>query len=45
MTEVLRDELGPFTENAERVLNNRYLKRDERGVVCETPRQLIERVA
>ena len=45
MTEMLRDELGPFTENAERVLNNRYLKRDERGVVCETPRQLIERVA
>ena len=36
---------GPFTENALRVLENRYLKKDSTGVVDETPVQLFERVA
>jgi len=35
-----------LTENARKVLERRYLKKDaETGVVCETPRQLFWRVA
>ncbi|MFH0946085.1 MAG: adenosylcobalamin-dependent ribonucleoside-diphosphate reductase, partial [Planctomycetota bacterium] len=34
-----------FTKNALRVLENRYLKKDENGKVVETPRQMFERVA
>jgi len=36
---------GAFTENALRVLGNRYLKKDDHGQVVETPRGLFERVA
>ncbi len=36
---------GAFTENALRVLENRYLKKDATGVIDETPVQLFERVA
>jgi ribonucleoside-diphosphate reductase alpha chain len=36
---------GPFTENALRVLQNRYLKKNGKGVVDETPVQLFHRVA
>jgi len=36
---------GPFSDNAVRVLENRYLKKDDEGRVCETPAQLFERVA
>ena len=36
---------GPFTENALRVLQNRYLKKDDSGEVVEQPRELFERVA
>ncbi len=36
---------GSFTENALRVLENRYLKKDTGGTVDETPRQLFQRVA
>ncbi|HEX5012241.1 MAG TPA: adenosylcobalamin-dependent ribonucleoside-diphosphate reductase [Planctomycetota bacterium] len=36
---------GDFSENALRVLQNRYLKKDERGHLDETPVQLFQRVA
>ncbi|MHC5209766.1 MAG: adenosylcobalamin-dependent ribonucleoside-diphosphate reductase [Planctomycetota bacterium] len=36
---------GAFTENAQRVLHNRYLRKDENGEVDETPVQLFRRVA
>lgn len=36
---------GAFTENALRVLTNRYLKKDGEGVVVETPIELFQRVA
>ncbi len=36
---------GPFTENALRVLANRYLKKDGRGEIVEKPRELFRRVA
>jgi ribonucleoside-diphosphate reductase alpha chain len=39
------DEAGLFTENALRVLENRYLKKDPQGTIDETPRELFERVA
>lgn len=34
-----------LSENAKKVLEKRYLKRDIKGVVTETPRMLFERVA
>mgnify|MGYP006270511525 CR=1 FL=1 len=34
-----------FSENALRVLQHRYLRRDSTGSVCETPEQLLWRVA
>ena len=36
---------GEFAENALRVLQNRYLKKDDQGQICETPVQLFHRVA
>ncbi len=36
---------GDFAENALRVLQNRYLKKDDQGQICETPVQLFHRVA
>ncbi len=36
---------GDFSENALRVLQNRYLKKDEHGRLDETPVQLFRRVA
>ncbi|HTE04858.1 MAG TPA: adenosylcobalamin-dependent ribonucleoside-diphosphate reductase [Planctomycetota bacterium] len=36
---------GELAENALRVLQNRYLKKDDQGKVCETPIQLFQRVA
>lgn len=36
---------GLFTENALRVLQNRYLKKDGKGEVIETPIELFQRVA
>ena len=36
---------GAFTENALRVLQNRYLRKDGEGVVVETPIELFQRVA
>lgn len=38
-------ETGLLTKNAIRVLENRYLKKDEHGRIVETPRQMFERVA
>jgi ribonucleoside-diphosphate reductase alpha chain len=38
-------ENGGFSENALRVLGNRYLKKDDQGRVDETPVQLFRRVA
>lgn len=38
-------ETGLLTGNAIRVLENRYLKKDEKGRIVETPRQMFERVA
>ncbi|MHC4845600.1 MAG: adenosylcobalamin-dependent ribonucleoside-diphosphate reductase [Planctomycetota bacterium] len=44
--ETARDPVrGDFTDNALRVLENRYLKKDDQGVVCETPVELFHRVA
>ena len=34
-----------LTENARRVLNRRYLKKDSRGKIVETPEQMFKRVA
>ena len=34
-----------LTENARRVLEKRYLKKDDRGKVIETPKELLARVA
>lgn len=39
------DPNGAFTENALRVLTNRYLKKDGDGQVVETPVELFQRVA
>ena len=39
------DEIGELSANAQRVLHNRYLKKDDEGKVIETPRQMFERVA
>jgi len=36
---------GDFSENAVRVLQNRYLKKDDKGRLDETPVQLFHRVA
>jgi len=36
---------GEFTDNALRVLQNRYLRKDETGTVVETPVELFRRVA
>ena len=38
-------ETGLLTPNAIRVLENRYLKKDDQGRIVETPRQMFERVA
>lgn len=38
-------DVGLLTPNAVRVLENRYLKKDGKGVVIETPREMFERVA
>lgn len=35
----------PFTVNALRVLAGRYLQRDEKGEVCESPEDMYDRVA
>jgi hypothetical protein len=34
-----------LSENARRVLDARYLRRDAEGTICETPEQLFARVA
>ena len=39
------EDQGTLTENALRVLSNRYLKKDEHGEVVETPVELFRRVA
>ncbi|MDD5583995.1 MAG: vitamin B12-dependent ribonucleotide reductase [Candidatus Omnitrophica bacterium] len=39
------DEKLSFSSNALIVLKKRYLKKDEKGTVTETPKQLVERVA
>ncbi|MGQ0552128.1 MAG: adenosylcobalamin-dependent ribonucleoside-diphosphate reductase [Planctomycetota bacterium] len=36
---------GPFSENALRVLRNRYLKKNDQGVIDETPVEMFRRVA
>ncbi len=38
-------EIGLLTPNAIRVLENRYLKKDHKGKIVETPREMFERVA
>lgn len=38
-------EIGLLSENAVRVLENRYLKKDHTGKIVETPREMFERVA
>jgi ribonucleoside-diphosphate reductase alpha chain len=38
-------ENGAFTENALRVLQNRYLRKNSKGIVDETPVELFHRVA
>jgi ribonucleoside-diphosphate reductase alpha chain len=38
-------DVGDFSENAVRVLQNRYLKKDDKGRLNETPVQLFHRVA
>ncbi len=44
--EVVADEPNPkLSENALRVLEKRYLKKDDQGRVIETPRELFARVA
>ena len=44
--EVVAGEPDPLlTENARRVLEKRYLRKDERGRVVETPKELFARVA
>jgi len=44
--EVVADEPDPkLSENARRVLEKRYLKKDDQGRVIETPRELFARVA
>jgi ribonucleoside-diphosphate reductase alpha chain len=44
--EVVARELDPkLSENALRVLQKRYLKKDDKGQVIETPRELFARVA
>src|SRR6266508_2615315 len=44
--EIVADEPDPkLTENALRVLQKRYLKKDDRGRVIETPKELFARVA
>ncbi|GIW70000.1 MAG: ribonucleotide-diphosphate reductase subunit alpha [Patescibacteria group bacterium] len=34
-----------FSENARKILEKRYLRKDENGVVVETPEQMFERIA
>src|SRR6266699_928896 len=44
--EIVAGEPDPrLTENALRVLQKRYLKKDDKGKVIETPRELFARVA
>lgn len=34
-----------FSDNSRKILENRYLRKDETGEVCETPQQLLERIS
>src|SRR5437870_7225705 len=44
--EIVADEPDPkLTDNALRVLQKRYLKKDDKGRVIETPKELFARVA
>jgi ribonucleoside-diphosphate reductase alpha chain len=45
MQPVPTDERIPLSENARRVLDNRYLQKDEDGTPIETPAELFRRVA
>jgi len=42
--ELIKNKVG-MTDNARTVLERRYLMKDERGKVCETPEELFARVA
>ena len=42
---VVQKETGNFTNNGLRVLEKRYLIRDETNIPLETPRELFRRVA
>src|SRR5262245_51378746 len=40
-----RDLMRPLTPSAQTVLAHRYLRKDERGIVVETPAEMFARVA
>ncbi len=42
---IIKNRKIDFTENARRVLEGRYLRRNEKGVVAETVEEMFERVA